>query len=223
MTVYDRLWVQVKELFPGWIVLYAVTVVFLGVMAIISSNTDIPMYMFTRDPIAALEGPLYVGLVSNVGILLWIATGAICLFSFWVLRDNFNDQFHFLLFSGLFTIVLCLDDLYQVHEMVLPEYIGIPQKVVFLGYGVTTLLYLLKFKSVIQKTNYFVFLVALLMFSISVAVDQIPKSVLANPHLIEDGAKLLGIVSWFIYLTQTCRRRFERNIVGDFRYRLNKW
>ncbi len=213
MTLYKSLWIQIQKLFPGWIVLYVVTVLFLGLIQIISSNTGIPMYMFTRDPIAALDGPLYVGFISNVGVLLWIAAGAICLFSFWVLKVNFNDKFYFLLFSGLFTIVLCLDDLYQLHEMVLPDYIGIPQKVVFLAYGAITLLYLLKFKSVINKTDYFVFLVALFMFSLSVIVDQIPKSILANPHLIEDGAKLLGIVSWFIYLTQTCRRRFERVFV----------
>ena len=56
----------------------------------------------TRDPAAILDVPVYVGFLSQIGILLWAATAAICLFSAAVLwrREPVDSIARFLVCSG---------------------------------------------------------------------------------------------------------------------------
>ena len=52
-----------------------------------------------------------------------------------------------------------IDDCFMLHEDVLPG-LGIPQKVVFLFYGVLVLIYLVKFREIILKTPFILLLFA---------------------------------------------------------------
>ena len=76
MNIAKSLWAQFKALFPGWIVFYGVAMGLFGIVAVISWQTQIPFHTFTRDPIAATNAPLYTGVISTFGGLLWSAAAS---------------------------------------------------------------------------------------------------------------------------------------------------
>ncbi len=94
-------------------------------------------------------------------------------------------------------MVLGLDDIFLLHESVFPH-LGIPEKVVYASYAGFVLLYLLWFYSVILNTEYILLMVALILFFASIVLDNFTPPGF-NPYLLEDGAKMAGIVNWFFY------------------------
>ena len=78
---------------------------------------DIPVYKFTADPTATLSAHPFTGLVSNIGIIFWCATVAICFFTFAIYRASNQDKISiFLLISAFLSLILLLDDLFLFHE-----------------------------------------------------------------------------------------------------------
>jgi len=126
------IWCQFKALLPTLFAVYILTLAVLCVFAILSLQTEIPISYFTRDPSAIMGAPFFIGLFSNVGILFWCSSAAICLFTFAVLRKDFDNRelSSFFLFSGLITSILLLDDLFLFHEEVCLKYLHIPEEVV---------------------------------------------------------------------------------------------
>jgi len=96
-----------------------------------------------------------------------------------------------------------LDDAFLLHEAVLPTW-GVPEKVVLLCYLGLVAFHLLKSFSTIRKTDYALLGVALVCFGISVAIDGAYR-LIGEQYLLEDGAKLVGIISWFLYFFQVGR------------------
>ncbi len=155
---------------------------------------------------------MYVGLVSNLGVLLWCSCAAICLFSGAVICQGFSNRETclFMVCSGLFTAMLLLDDLFMLHEEVFPDHLFIPQPLVFVAYGFITLAYLFRFRKTILATEYLLLILAVGFFAASVFVDLFvtPEEFLIagypGRHIIEDGLKLFGIVTWTAYLIRVC-------------------
>lgn len=185
----------------------------LAILVIIRLQTSIPIANLTRDPLAIVESPFYFGLVSNLSILLWCSCAAICfLVALAIPQSKISKKFRlFLLFSGLITSLLLLDDLFLLHEEAFPNYVHIPEKIVFLVYAILLFLYILKFRKVILKTKFFTLILAFVFFGFSMLLDKgittiIPQIWLQDggSYLLEDGAKLLGILSWLVYFVQIC-------------------
>ena len=113
-----------------------------------------------------------------------------------------------MLFSGIMTMILVLDDLFLLHEEIFPEHLGIPQKFVLLGYMGLTLVGIVVFRKSILGTEYLLLLIALGFFGLSVFVDVFDHEIDALighwRYLFEDGFKFLGIVSWLGYYWRTC-------------------
>jgi hypothetical protein len=162
------------------------------------------------DPTKVMGVPFYIGIVADIGLLLWAATVSICLFisislAQWVSKAWRN----FFLVSGLLTIFLLLDDLLRIHDEIFPVYLGIRGDVLGIVYVLLVFLYLLRFRTLIFEQSYGFLVVALGFFAISVAIDVAPTALKAqfvtrDVLLWEDGAKLLGIANWlayFVYLS----------------------
>lgn len=158
----------------------------------------------TRDPNAICGNPYYAGFISQIGIFFWAAAAAICLFTYYILaKQSTKSEFPpLLLFAGLFTFVLALDDVFQMHEAVFPS-IGIPEKLVLIIYMSMIVLFLVKFKNLILKTNFLLLLMALFFFGMSIIVDVFLLFQTIR-HLLEDGFKLAGIVTWAFYFAEIC-------------------
>ena len=138
------------------------------------------------------------GVVSNVGILLWCATAAICLFSSSLLRQQgARPEAGFLLWAGLMTTGLLLDDFFMFHEYLAPVHFHLNEKLVHASYFCVTAVYLLRHRHLILETNYRLLAAALVLFAGSMLVDVADGE--GWWRLVEDGCKILGISSWLGY------------------------
>ncbi|BAY60062.1 hypothetical protein NIES22_01190 [Calothrix brevissima NIES-22] len=163
----------------------------------------------TRDTAALTNTPFYIGLFSNIGILLWCSCATICLFSYAILKQNnrYRELTGFLLFSGLLTSFLTLDDLLMLHEEVFPLYLKFPEKLFYVLYLMTILFGFGKNFQAIKKTEFIILSAAIVFFILSILSDKIH-----NHHIVavmEDVFKIIGISTWLTYLTRLCWREIN--------------
>lgn len=188
-----------KSSLPAIGLILVVSAALMGAALLLHFRRQIPIGVFTRDPATTVGFPIYTGFISQLGIFCWAASAAVCLFSAKVIsKDQNNIEIRlFFIFSGLLTLFLGLDDAFLFHEEIFPFHFGIPEKVIYAGYIGLVLFYLIRFYPTILKTEYILLIIALSFFGFSVGLDVvIPKG---NSFLLEDSAKLIGIVSWLTY------------------------
>lgn len=170
-----------------------------GIVLLLHLQTGMPTANFTRDPVAVLDGPLLTGFLSQVGILFWAGMTAICLFMTCIIVPRISNAKvrNFFLTSGFVLLLLGLDDAFLIHE-VLSEYQGIPETLIYGSYAGLVLWWLIRFSSIIFKSEYALLGMGLLFFSLSVVLDVVQPDV-RGLTLFEDSAKLVGILSWQAY------------------------
>lgn len=178
------------------------------VIGVVSAINEVSMASVTRDVTAIANIHPLTGILSTLSILLWSVAASITLFTAFILRHSGDSKiFTFLLSSSLLTAYMMFDDALLFHEALIPQYLGIDEKIVLLTLGVAVLTYLFSFKKIILETNYFVLTMAFVFLSLSVLTDGILDpwfwSLGHWEYLIEDGAKWLGIASWCSYFTHT--------------------
>lgn len=182
------------------LIILATSGLLIGFVLILHNYNNIPIGELTRDPIAVVEAPIYTGFFSQAGIFFWAASATVSLFCAMLLygqkREPTLQKFYF--FSGLFVLLLGLDDIFLLHEVVFPM-IGISEKAILSMYLIIALSYAIGFVKIILQTDYVLLFIAAFFFGISVILDVTNISGL-DPYLWEDGAKMTGIISWFGYL-----------------------
>jgi len=208
---------QIRSVLPAVGLILTITFLVLAATLLLRSWQEIPLGHLTEDPARVVGFPFYIGFLSNIGIMFWSATVAICLFSATLVRQQNGLWFKpFLYASGCLTLLLTLDDLFLLHERVFPNYVGLSEEFVLAGYVMLMLLYLFKFSTVIFKTEYLLLGLALCFFGISVVVDILPisqyVSLPVRVALLEDGAKFAGIVSWLVYFTRVSALALQHRV-----------
>jgi hypothetical protein len=195
---------QLKNITPLLIIIFAATLVVLSIVILIGLNNNIQLNYFTKDPVQIMGAPFYLGLFSNIGILFWCGSAVICFYSktFVPKTKEFKSIRLFLLFSGITTLILMLDDLFLLHEEVFPNYIGIPEKGVYVIYINMLILYALLFRERILKSDYLILGLAFFLIGGSTLIKQIPMPI-PEDSFLEDAVKLLGIICWFTYFLRT--------------------
>jgi hypothetical protein len=197
---------RLKPGMGGLLALYAATFAALGAAAIHAMTTGVPPWLFTRDPAAIHVSDPMFGALSNLGVILWAAAASVALLAATVLRDPADARLRaYLLSVGLLTAWLLLDDLYMLHERLLPDVLGVPQPLVYAVYALLVAAVWFRFRPEIAATSWRLLVLALACFAFSIASDQGPGSWHRWSWLafIEDGAKLVGIASWLAYLGST--------------------
>ena len=81
-------WKQGKSLIPTFLIIYSPVLLIFGSLALLTWRTLFNPWLLTADPLAVCRAPIYIGAISNLGILLWCASASICLFCFALLRKN---------------------------------------------------------------------------------------------------------------------------------------
>ncbi len=192
------------------VLLYSLALTALVSIFIVCVVNDIPAFTFMRDPSSIARMPPYIGLISNVGVLLWCASSAICLFSAVTLRHR-NGRVAFaryFFYWGTLTSLLMLDDLFLFHENLFPRYLGIPETITFGAYTTLICAGIFIFKDCVLLTDYKALMIACCLFGLSLFVDFFQsaiQSLLGEWRiLLEDGFKFFGIVSWFGYFSRAC-------------------
>ena len=175
-----------------------------------------------RDPIMVAGGEpseFYLGLFSNLGVVLWTAAAAICLFAASELSGAPNRQARqFLLYAGLFTLLLMLDDLFMLHE-------NYAEDIVYIFYGMGLLYYVVRFFGLILRLDVVLFALTIPLFGNAVLLDlapwrllpgqgiEVPEAIASSPierdelrhlgrelrYLLEDGFKFIGICCWAVF------------------------
>lgn len=189
---------------PFLAVLPLVVITFLGL------QHQVHFSRMTRDVAAIARIHPLSGFLSSLGILLWWTSASLWLFSAGVYRTlHLQKLFRFALATGSLSAYFALDDLYQLHESIAPNYLGVPEKWVFAILAVWTILYLLLYRQQWLKKNGTWMLFAVALLGASLMMDAVLETQLTQlgqwSYLLEDGAKWLGIVCWCFFSMICCR------------------
>lgn len=201
-----------SKLFPLYV--YAPAAIFLAVILIISISANMPLPFFFRDTAAIGKIPFYAGIASNIGIMLWAATVGICFLAFAVLRNCSAQPVlkQFFWAGGFISLLLLLDDALQIHEVIVPRFLGLSSNWVFLLYAAIAVLFIVRFRDLIAKGRVTLFFTSLIFLGLSVFINRLHAYDMAHllfiegraaRFFIEDGFKLLGITGWMGFFANT--------------------
>ena len=208
-----------KGIFSYLLGLYLLPFLIILTIPFVCEPMDFSIDMFTRDTNAIAGTHPFVGLVSNIGIIIWTLTAAVSLFSGIIIFicSNKKKIAAFLLFSGLVTTQLMIDDFFQLHEVIYKCYFGIDEKVIFAIYIILVIMGLIIFRRIILETRSVILISACVFFVLSLLVDHFHYYVngIVGPDiriLLEDGLKLFGIVGWFGFFARFSYFELEKLI-----------
>ncbi|MBO6607593.1 hypothetical protein [Psychroserpens sp.] len=176
----------------------------IGAIFLFHAVEQVPLKVLTRDIVSTGDLPVYIGLLSQLGIFIWAATAAICLFASQVLHSKGNQRY--LIIASAISLYLGIDDAFLLHESVFPA-IGIHQKIVIASYGLLMAVFLWNYRKTILSTDYLLMAIAFICFATSILIDNLfwKRSPLIT-NLLEDGAKFVGLVAWITYFARTAKQ-----------------
>ncbi len=172
---------------------------------------------FSADPAFLAQMHPLTGALSNLGVLLWHTTAVVCLFTAALLRvRGVTELFRFFLCAGLLSGYLAFDDLFMIHEDLVPRYLGVSEKL-FIGFlGIAALSFLVRFRQVILRSDFGLLLLALGFLTLSVIFDLLGNRLyyLGDWQFFsEDAPKWLGIACWCgYYLRLSYRAAIDRRV-----------
>lgn len=176
---------------------------------VLEFSLGIPVGELTRDTVNSQGLPPYMGAISNLGVLLWCATVTLCLFTAYLLRQTRGHRpfpSSFFLTAAALTAALMFDDLFILHEWLLPRYLGIPELATYCAYATGGMAFLLYFRNtIVAHTHFLLLLTSVVFLCSSIVADTLTNSMpdSSGKFFIEDGLKLLGICGWFSYFAHT--------------------
>jgi hypothetical protein len=175
-----------------------------GFTVLVATLTDNPIWKLAKDPAEVIGFSPYIGMLSNWGVVLWMGAAAICLFSAVLLKRQkaSSSTFTFIAVSGVFSLLLGMDDLFLLHDRLFPKLFDIRENYFYFLYLFAFLVYLGFFIRQIIKYEYLLFGAALLFFLMSRRVfvtlpffDQFMTT--------GDMLKYFGIVFWLAFFYRT--------------------
>ena len=164
-----------------------------------------------QDPQVTTDTAFYLGLGSNLGVLLWGATVSILLFTWFALGPG-AVRAHagrgLLAAAGLTTLLLA-DDLLLLHDRVFRYEWRIPEHQTLVMYGVIGIACLLvAFRLIRESPDRVLFVSVVVLFALALVVDFIDETstTLTGSGALEDGAEFLGVIGWLAFWSRTCNR-----------------
>jgi hypothetical protein len=154
-----------------------------------------------RDPAAYVDFPFYVGMFSHIGALGWWTAAAAGLLAAFTLRAA-SEERRMMLWGGLLSAMLAIDDLFMVHDNVMPAYLGVPELPVLAAIGLSGVAYVWRFRALHVQVAPVLLVVCLVLFASGLVVDLARGSAQDEQGLgilFEDGFKLAGIGGWAAY------------------------
>ncbi len=155
----------------------------------------------TRDAIDVLEAPVYVGFVSNLGIIVWTVAATACLFGGALLARKSADSpdVSFLIATGLLTAIAAADDAFLLHERLINPIAGSDGGAYAVFWAVLLIVYsAVAGRSLLHHRSFRIVVVAA-FFLVSVCIDVFAPFT-DSWTFVEDSAKYLGIVFWASYV-----------------------
>ena len=195
---------------------YAPFFLLLALVAAVCARWDLPVHLFTQEPQVLARLPWYAGGLAMITGWLWCAAAAACLIGWSLLRARRDaDRLPaFLLYFGLLSLGVLLDDAFQLHERSV-AWFGIREKAVYSAYLAVLVLGLFSFRYELLKSDFRLLLSSALFLGLSVIVDVL-QSIYGERlgpwrPLFEDGFKLLGAAGWLGYFWTTASGALSRS------------
>lgn len=205
------LWQQLAHLWPALAGTGAAIILSIAFAYALSRYQNVPAWFLSADPTALNDARWWLGLLSNLGIMLWAAATAMCALGAYLLHRTTagRGERAFLLASTAACLALALDDAFLLHEDVLPAHLGIPEKATYGLYAAAAVAYAVAFWRMLRRTDYMVLLIAMACYAASIAID-----LLTYETFIEDSFKFAGIGFWVLYFGRTVAGLVEQGIGG---------
>lgn len=212
---------QFKDLWKLFLLLYVSILLLFVVLRIVSHYSDrITLSYLTRDVAAIADLPFYAGFLSQLGALLWAASLAICLFTLLALgAQNTSATRRWLIQASILTAILLFDDVFQFHEEIGQDYLGLSEKLVVLSYAVLSLIFLVINLGEILGSEYLILGLALFLFGMSAFVDGAGLEAFGEigrffsdqlETFVEDGLKFAAVATWLVYFTRYGYQKIKR-------------
>jgi hypothetical protein len=185
------------------VLLYVGALALLGAVLVAARLLDRPYSDFTRDPVQVLGGtPIYIGLLSNLGILLWAGAAAACLVAAETLRRIGDPRAELLLAAGLLTALLVVDDIFLFHER--STSLDVPQAAVALVYAAALGAFVGRYRRSVLETEWWLLLAAALLLGLSAFLDWFAEATDTGLRYdgLEDAIKFVGVVTWTAYFAR---------------------
>ncbi len=193
-----------------WLIPLA-TLAFQALVIVVVVRKGLPPAIANRDiaHIANLH-PL-VGVVSNLGALLWAAAAAICGLTAGVLARARapRTEVRFFAAAACLTAYIVIDDFFMLHEVLLPAYLGMYERHAVGLVAAGAMLFVATSFRQIRATRYGLFVLAVALLATSVLIDRCDDRLDAMfvahgwgtewRSVMEDVPKWLGIACWFAY------------------------
>ncbi len=168
---------------------YAPVVILLGFIGLHNSTA-----IYTRDPQSLGNLPSYAGLLSNIGIILWSTAVAIAIFTAFLV----TEKQLFLLQAGALSALLGLDDVFQLHDVVLPNN-GVPKKLGLTILGILIVVFLIRWRTMIRDTSWPILALAIASFAIWAIVGA-GTGAFEGRGFLQSSYKFVGIVGWVTWV-----------------------
>ena len=166
----------------------------------LSGLAGIKGQLVLRDLAQTCGTPVGVGLLSNLGYLLWLAAAAVALFTAYSEQPGVRGkQYELLACGGWFSFILCIDDMFLLHD----RYIG--QTFLYVVYMVFAALIATRYRRQLMASRGELFFLAVALLGASIGIDQFQRDLpfkYETVQLVEEGAKFLGIATWVLYWWQ---------------------
>ena len=159
----------------------------------ISNFYNVELSLVVRDLAQTCGYPIGVGMISNIGILFWGAAASICFFTTFLESIN-RESSKLLLLGGIFSSLLCIDDLFLLHDRYIgPDFLN-------LTYLAISIFLLVRFRKILKIIGLFNLLISILFLGLSVFFDGVIQQILNQSYeltqLFEEGFKFIGIACW---------------------------
>lgn len=183
----------------------------------------IPYEVLSRDLFRVTAAASYTALLSNLGVALWLATGTIALFAAAALKHR-PWEARPLLWAGLLSLWLCLDDFLMLHET-LGRRFGVTTSLLVVIEGIAGIAWLIGCRRWLVRTEWRLLLIAGAAWAVSLAIDfihdELPARVTSGvPEVLiyfaEDTPKLIGIAVWAWFVASEALRAVRLQL-PDFR------
>lgn len=191
--------------------LYILAVGFpIGLIALALTQPWLPPMVLFADSAEITGANPFTGAISTFSDMVWFAAGAVCFFEARLVRGR---RAWFLFSAGALSVLLALDDLFLLHEVVLPKHVGVGERYVKAFYLVAVGAYATAFRRLLRESRWPVLILAGACFTLSMALDTVaigkllpvlPDGIMF--YVVEDGLKVLGIFLWTAFHLEAASR-----------------
>ena len=151
--------------------------------------------------------PIGVGLISNLGILLWGASASISLFAAFSGLSSIRRLKNFLLLGGIFSAILCIDDLLLIHDRS-----QLNQDLLYGLYIIFAIVLIYKYRKIGFQAYTNLLLTSVSLLGLSVFFDIFQDFLYLGYdkiQIIEEGFKFIGISSWLYFWIALSRKKLK--------------